>query len=191
MQHLKFIGSLSELVDSRVDSRKRKLSLSEEIRLERERLFGGARRKRKNILPSSKKDRSIGTLKISDEEIRISSEMIISRMKDFLNTPIYPINALCSSETGGTEEYIKKEISKRRHDLRKDLISTRIIICYILYHCFNYEQNRVARFYGIHRDFTGAANQILSNRFEGNETEETRFRELFDYFMKLNKREYA
>lgn len=191
MQQLKSIGSLSELIDSRVDKRKRKLSLSEEIRLERERLFGGARRMRKNFLPSSKKNRSIGTLKISNEEIKNSSEMIISRMKDFLNTPIYPVNALCSSETGGMNEYIKNEISKRRHDLRKDLISTRIIICYILYHCFNYEQNRVAEFYGIHRDFTGAANQILSNRFGDSEEEEIRFRELFDYFMKLNKREYA
>jgi|688.fasta_scaffold933920_1 hypothetical protein len=189
MNRINSIGSLSEFIGIKKE-RKSKYKMSEQIRMERERLFGGIKRARKNILPSSKKDRRIKTLKISEEEIILSSSLIIEKANEILNLPIASPDNFRDTYNY-LDMYIRSKPVNTRVNLRRDLICLRIIVCYIMYHCFNYEQNSIANFYGIHRDFTGAANQILELRFEQKPEEANLFNELFDYFMALNKREYA
>lgn len=190
MQYLKSIGSISDLIDTRKD-KKRKSSLSEELREERERLFGGVKRKRKSFLPSSKKNRSAGTAKVSEEILLNTSEIVLSKIHERINTPICPANAYRSVEMRGTEDYLERMHPTNRAYLRKEIVSIRIMACYILYHCYNFNQQYIADFFGIHRDFTGAANQNLGARFANNEEEEEAFRDIFDYFMQINRREYA
>lgn len=170
---MRSIGSISELAISSRENidRKGKQKLSEQLREEKERLFGlPNKRKIKRILPKSKKTKWDLIYFESPDECEGSFNLILSQFRKqykeniFLNHLKYPRS------------------NRDRH--------VRMIVCYITSQCFFVRQKEITEYFGMHRDIIGTANRMLVTMFENQPEEQQKFFDFFDYFMTLMNREY-
>jgi hypothetical protein len=194
MSRTQFIGSLSQYVSHSSTSRNKK-PLSQQLREERELLFGNKRRVRKKLLPASRRKtedkHNVPTLEI----VRTSAEQIIkiigtSFEESNLDNFVITIDDLVFGSTYGQSKFLEEYGYTNIRKVWKQLTFYRTLICYLLNQCYGYKQYPIAELFRVYRDFTGQAHRVLIPRFEHNREYEKKFYEIFDKLMKLNNREY-
>lgn len=170
---IRSIGSLSDQVVSHSEKKERgiKKSLSQQLKEERELLFGSPRKRfKKKILPESKKVKSQLIKFESSDECEGIFNLIISKYKQMSGEHIHLLHL---------------QQPRTNHDRH-----VRMMVCYITFQVFMIRPIQIAEYFDIHRDILGTANHMLGRLFENQEGEREKFLELFDYFMTLMKREY-
>jgi hypothetical protein len=183
----------------RSEASRKKAKLSDELRQERERLFKEPKRYRKNNLPFSKKtpkdrERKVTTKMIIDESLYIMSLLWNEADKLGVSCEWITLDNLKLDNESAVDRYCRNW--KRDNplitkvDLKKNLTFYRTMVCFMLYHCYGFQPQTVAEFYGVHRDFTGTANRVLVPTFQTNRKAERAFLDIFDSLMIKNEREY-
>lgn len=168
------IGSLSEYITSqseKSDRKKDSRKLSEQLKEERELLFGESKKRVfKTVLPNSKKHRRH---MIELTEIK-ELENVFTEILDKINEV---------KKTNWTLEQVRNVKTYK-------LNSHRMTIGYVAYQCFFIKRKQIGAYFNMHHDIVGRANKMFIKLFEKISGEETEFLEVFDYFMILKKRNY-
>jgi hypothetical protein len=170
---IRSIGSISEHVISHSERKDRgqQKSLSQQLREEKELLFGSPRkRKMKNILPQCQKKKHLMIRFEHPVECEGVLNLILSRYR------------LENDEHILLEDLRSPKTNRHKH--------IRMIVCYIAYQCFWIRQKDITDYFDIHRDIVGTSNHMLGRLFENKPNEKQKFLDFFDYFMTLLKREY-
>lgn len=171
---IKSIGSISEHVirfdDKTRDKRNKKMS--EQLREERELLFGPKKKRVFQVfLPMSVKDKRYMIDKSNDKDMEKVLDQILFKMNE-VNSENFTLEQVRNT----TEYKLKRQ---------------RMILAYIAYHCFHIKRKQVTDFFGMSHDISGCANKMFFRLFQQDMNEQERFMKVFDHFMQLNGKQYT